>query len=151
LLTSSKITSLQRSDVALDGQLSELTDSDLEEFSDGEGLESELELDKGLQDVVPISPLGRWEGVRKAKNGYKLGAGENLKGPDIEGLDSPVVNLVDVEKDVMRKFTSEYLIRNWPSCQLNPDLALSRNLALSDPAAFWSALFVPHFQFQKFH
>jgi hypothetical protein len=136
-----------------DGQLSELselTDSDLEEFSltDGEGLESEMELDKGLQDVAPISPLGRWEGVRKAKNGYKLVAdlNENLKGPNIEDLDLPAVNLVDVEKKVMKKFIREYLVRNWPSVQLNPDLALSRNLAFSDAAAFWSALFLPQFK-----
>ena len=137
-----------------DGQLSDLTDSDLEECLDGGsevppstayGSDSELGLDEGNAVLIGQGQLGSWEGVRKAQNGYKLGAGEDLKGPDVEGLDLKTVTLAELDRDVMRKFT-DYLVRNWPSKQLNADLVASRNLGLADPTAFWSALFVPQFK-----
>lgn len=135
-----------------DGQLSDLTDSDLEEFSDGgsefppltaSGSESELELDEG--NAALISPLGSWEGVRKAQNAYRLGASENLKGPDVEGLDLRLVNLKNEEKEVMKRFVG-YLVRHWPSSQLNANLVASRSLALADATAFLNALFTPQFK-----
>jgi hypothetical protein len=123
-----------------DGQLSELTDSDLSDW----GSNSELGWDEG--NTPPIGSSRNWEGVRKAQNGYKLsGVDENLEGPDVEGLDLQPVKLGDVEKLVMRKF-ADYLVKNWPSRQLNAHLVASCNLALADPTAFWSALFEPKFR-----
>jgi hypothetical protein len=122
-----------------DGQLSELTDSDLSDW----GSESGLGLD---EEITPlIGPSGNWEGVRKAQDGYKLpGVDENLEGPDVGGLDIRTVKLGDAEREVMSKFT-DYLVKNWPGRQLNPQLVASSNLALADPTAFWSGLFEPKF------
>jgi hypothetical protein len=133
-----------------DGQLSDLTElsDDGSEFSPlmTSGVEFELGLDsQDRGDAALISPLGDWEGVRKAQDGYKLpGADENLEGP-YEGLDISPVKLETVEKDVIKRFV-EHLVRSWPSCQLNADLAARRSLALADPTAFWSSLFEPEFK-----
>jgi hypothetical protein len=73
------------------------------------------------------------------------GADENLKGPNDKGLERTAVKLLDKEKEIMKKFT-EYLVRNWPSRQLNPDLAESRHLVFADSTSFFSALFTPEFK-----
>ena len=47
-----------------------------------------------------------------AQNVYKVsGAGENIEGLDIESLDLQALNIVNIEKDIMKKFTY-YLVRN---------------------------------------
>ena len=45
------------------------------------------------------------------------------------------MRLEDVERAVMKKF-ADYMVKNWPSCQLNADLVASCNLALADATAF---------------
>lgn len=87
---------------------------------------------------------GDWTGVRKASHQYHLRADEDLSGPDVLGLDIKVVSLGRAEKEVITKF-SKYLELNWPSQQLNADLACTRHLAFSDPTTFWHILYRPEF------
>jgi len=133
---------------AFDGQLSDLSD-----LSDTESDLLPLAVSRASSDVgdnedmqTSKKLLGDWTGIRKAKNGYRLPSiHENLSGPDLEGFKFQIDKLDDITKEIIKKFC-DYLIRNWPSRQLNFELARSRHFAFADPTAFWHALFQPEFK-----
>jgi len=138
---------------AFDGQLSDLSDlSDTESDllplavsrASSDVGDSDVEDDEDMQTSKKL--LGDWTGIRKAKNGYRLPSiHEDLSGPDLEGFDFQIDKLDDITKEIIKKFC-DYLIRNWPSRELNSELASSRHLAFADPPAFWHALFQPEFK-----
>ena len=132
-----------------DGQLSDLSESDNES-----NIESNMAASP-CSDVKPnfslisgnISLAGNWTGIRKASNGYRLGADkEDLNGPPGYQELKVSVLLNPQQKEVIAKFCS-YLAQNWPSQEFSSDLASAWSMAFIDATGFLHVLWP---EFNKF-